>query len=802
MKRFPKVLYLCLALALLLAPASAAGAAEEAQSLYWNFLRDDYTGLKISGSGGAVSTEENALVFRKTGEGALQALIEAYPTTGKLTGTTVVELDIFTSADKFLVYFQNLTGGSLLRMQRNAAGDSVRLNYSQNGANTYKDLTFTNDVWHEIKMVLDYPNKTGTLYIDDVPCLEHVSYMTAANGYGEYFNTTLIQHNGVQGELRIRNFAVYNKDDRSAARVSYDALSLPDRVETDQIALPAAVKGDSEITWASSDPERIDPQTGQVRLPSAAEGPRIVTLTASIRHGDVTLTKAFEVTAAARMTDAERTQADLAAIAVPEVLYDEVSLPAVGGNGSVITWTAVPAGAFQIPDQPDGETWRITTRRTEANIDAVLTAAVCYDTSRLEKPYPVQVCRIMTDAASVEEDLKLIQLPAPVEEGVVLPAAGRNGSAITWRSGDEARIVIQDGTIHLVTSWPDETQVTLTATAVKNAAVKSQEFTVLLAGDETGSLVLLNEAVEKLTLSPTSDVTGDLNLPSLGANDTSITWSSGNSTVISDTGRVTRPANGTTVTLTAVLERGSQTREKAFRISVRGTGGTSHPSGGSGGGGRSPGGSAAVRITREPDETLPGQEPAMPDQPAAPADAFSDVPRDHWASAYIKALSETGLVQGSQGRFEPERQVTREEFVKMTVLAMGAEAAGGAARQTFSDVEPGAWYAGYVETACAQNWIQGISADRFGVGEYLTREQAAVILWRMLDLPAKGELDFQDRSEISAYAAGAVAGLAASGLVGGDDAGCFRPSASLTRAEAAKLVWELTEAVGRTENEE
>jgi hypothetical protein len=67
------------------------------------------------------------------------------------------------------------------------------------------------------------------------------------------------------------------------------------------------------------------------------------------------------------------------------------------------------------------------------------------------------------------------------------------------------------------------------------------------------------------------EVTKNLNLPSYGENDVEITWNSSNTSYISRGGLVTRPAKNDTdrtVTLTAVITKGSVTQTKYFYLTV------------------------------------------------------------------------------------------------------------------------------------------------------------------------------------------------------------------------------------------
>jgi arabinan endo-1,5-alpha-L-arabinosidase len=78
----------------------------------------------------------------------------------------------------------------------------------------------------------------------------------------------------------------------------------------------------------------------------------------------------------------------------------------------------------------------------------------------------------------------------------------------------------------------------------------------------------------ELSLGNTSAVTGNMTLPTTGTRGTVISWTSSNPAVVSNTGVVTTPANGSvTVTLTATITKGGATLVKTFTVTVRKLGG-------------------------------------------------------------------------------------------------------------------------------------------------------------------------------------------------------------------------------------
>jgi hypothetical protein len=99
-----------------------------------------------------------------------------------------------------------------------------------------------------------------------------------------------------------------------------------------------------------------------------------------------------------------------------------------------------------------------------------------------------------------------------------------------------------------------------------------------LSADEVGEIAepLSSEAlaadVAALSLGDTSAVVADLTLPTTGANSSTITWATGDASVVTAAGVITRPAAGepdATATLTATLTRGSLTATKSFTVTVK-----------------------------------------------------------------------------------------------------------------------------------------------------------------------------------------------------------------------------------------
>lgn len=215
----------------------------------------------------------------------------------------------------------------------------------------------------------------------------------------------------------------------------------------------------------------------------------------------------------------------------------------------------------------------------------------------------------------------------------------------------------------------------------------------------------------------------------------------------------------------------------------------SKPSGGSTGisvSGGSSGGSSSVYV--------PVAKPVDKTEQAA----FTDIADVAWAEEAISAMKAEGIIAGrGDGTFAPYDKVTREEFVKMLSVMLDLSADGIEA-PGFSDVTGDEWFAPYVYAASANGIVNGIG-DGFGVGAQITRQDMAVLCARAIDYKGavleavRTDMAFTDA--ISDYAADAVDRLWRAGLVNGVSETEFAPLASATRAEAAKMLYEVLKAI-------
>jgi|GEM_PF-3597759 S-layer domain protein len=217
---------------------------------------------------------------------------------------------------------------------------------------------------------------------------------------------------------------------------------------------------------------------------------------------------------------------------------------------------------------------------------------------------------------------------------------------------------------------------------------------------------------------------------------------------------------------------------------------TNRPSG-SGGGGGFP----SLPVSSVTPAPTPTSTPtALPT--GAPEIHFDDVTEDHWAAKVIDSLAKQGLMKGKEeGKFMPEEQITREEFVTILLRSIGEEAEPKETR--FSDVQKSDWFSGYVEKASELGLVKGYSDGSFGAGQEITRQDMAVLLLKAAEITGKelpvltSPQKFTDDGQIADYAKTAVTKLQQAKIINGMEDGSFAPSRYATRAEAAQILFSI-----------
>ena len=190
---------------------------------------------------------------------------------------------------------------------------------------------------------------------------------------------------------------------------------------------------------------------------------------------------------------------------------------------------------------------------------------------------------------------------------------------------------------------------------------------------------------------------------------------------------------------------------------------------------------------------------------------FTDMEDAKWGLDAVNNLYENGIINGvGDNKFAPHKNVSRAEMAKLISLAAGYNPGTGV---YFSDVDVNEWYYPYISAVCENTIFVGKSDDLFGVHDGITRQEAAVAIYRLVKTSlnkisenmteeSKEEISnifevdsdkeeysdvYADNADVAAWAAEAVYALKAANVMSGRSGNTFAPNDTLTRVEAAVL---------------
>ena len=186
---------------------------------------------------------------------------------------------------------------------------------------------------------------------------------------------------------------------------------------------------------------------------------------------------------------------------------------------------------------------------------------------------------------------------------------------------------------------------------------------------------------------------------------------------------------------------------------------------------------------------------------------FSDI-QDHWAEQQILEVMEKGWMLGMSGtEFMPDSPVTRAQAAVIFVRVLGLDTTeAGSAPSAFTDIGKH-WARAEIEAARQNGIVEGMGAGKYGPDLKLTREQMALLVYRILQTGAEaGQLDGSGENsgpvypdvtpESCPWSYEAIDSISALGIFDGYPDGGFHPKESLTRAELAALMVRLAPYLG------
>jgi hypothetical protein len=175
---------------------------------------------------------------------------------------------------------------------------------------------------------------------------------------------------------------------------------------------------------------------------------------------------------------------------------------------------------------------------------------------------------------------------------------------------------------------------------------------------------------------------------------------------------------------------------------------------------------------------------------------FGDLQDAAWATSAIEALAAKEIVNGmGSDVFAPNDRVTRAQYIQMLMNAFDLTDSKAAA--SFNDVAKNDWFFQAVASAEKLGIVQGYEDGSFGVNREITRQEMAVMAYRVVALAQVNlkksvkPMSFIDQADIGSYAQEAVISMQEAGIIQGLEGDRFAPGENATRAQAAKIIYYL-----------
>jgi len=176
------------------------------------------------------------------------------------------------------------------------------------------------------------------------------------------------------------------------------------------------------------------------------------------------------------------------------------------------------------------------------------------------------------------------------------------------------------------------------------------------------------------------------------------------------------------------------------------------------------------------------------------AQIFSDVPVSHSSADAIKYLKSEDIVQGyPDGTFKPDGTLNRAEAVKILLTGNDINVQNG--NTDFSDVKSTDWFANYIVTAVNKGIVKGYGDGQFKPGNKISRAEFLKVAILTAGFEVNENLatspyrDVQGNTWFAPYFAFAKTYT----LIGTKRGGYVVPSQPITRAEAAEMMFKLSE---------
>lgn len=159
-----------------------------------------------------------------------------------------------------------------------------------------------------------------------------------------------------------------------------------------------------------------------------------------------------------------------------------------------------------------------------------------------------------------------------------------------------------------------------------------------------------------------------------------------------------------------------------------------------------------------------------------------------WYESAMTTWMEHGIIKGYEdGSVQPERSITRGEMAVMLDRIMDYQSK---AKNSYTDLSTDNYSTDAILGASAAGVLKGYDDGTVRPNEKITREQAAVMLSRVMKLDGTNTASagYQDQDKVSSFAVSSVNAMKAAGYMKGDANGNFAPQSAVTRAEIATVL--------------
>ncbi|GGD98301.1 hypothetical protein GCM10010911_66370 [Paenibacillus nasutitermitis] len=182
--------------------------------------------------------------------------------------------------------------------------------------------------------------------------------------------------------------------------------------------------------------------------------------------------------------------------------------------------------------------------------------------------------------------------------------------------------------------------------------------------------------------------------------------------------------------------------------------------------------------------------------------SFADTLK-HWSKAFVELAAAKGLVEGvGEGKYSPDKAVTRAEFTAILIRALGHSTSAGNAAP-YGDVKQGAWYFDEVAKAKELGLLGFSTGTSFKPDQPLSREEMASMLAAVINLEkspiAKDSVNlngYKDIGSVNPAYLEDVRTMFTLQIMNGTSAKTFDPKGETTRAQAAVVLIRMLHTLG------